>query len=471
MDKYGVLWTRYSGSPVKLAEMTLTPSELRVTKTKEAINLGLPGISLVHDKLNHPTMVFPRTPTSNLPPQLRVLMPPRNNNPQYVILSKLLERRINIRGMPIIDQEWEMLLFAGRNGIGHVDAFKSDQDAERYYLIPSRKDLSKEGSSALWAAFKRIAEGTASNDDEIEEIIEAIGPTPGVTGFNPKLLTGITLNANGDWDGVTSPDNGTLVLAKIDTPHYPGLIPLEHLCYQYHKLAGLDIPRIWRHEFEFKSEKVSVMATERFDRHHGLPIPLESLYSILQSGSPGKFFDTTDGSMEDVWKALKLVSENSTLDRADLFTRLVMSFLTGNGDLHLENWAILGANGNARLSPVFDPAPMRAYRGMRANHDILSAISFSGIGGMGDLGDLPFAQAGKTPDNLFEKICEFGVHMGMSAKHCRDRVAELVNITKDYPDHAASTIKASVNQYYKPKSPDIDGFITTLGQMRDACRK
>jgi alcohol dehydrogenase len=35
-----------------------------------------------------------------------------------VILSKLLSRHIDTRGMPIIEQEWEMLLFAGRNGIG-----------------------------------------------------------------------------------------------------------------------------------------------------------------------------------------------------------------------------------------------------------------------------------------------------------------------------------------------------------------
>jgi serine/threonine-protein kinase HipA len=466
MDKYGVIWTRVTGQPLKLAEMVLTPSELRITKTTEAIQLGLPGVSILHDKMNQATIIFHRTQNSSLPPQLKALMPPRTNNPQYAILSKLLERHINVRGMPIIEQEWEMLLFAGRDAIGHLDVFKSDKEAERYYSAPIRPDLDLNGASALWLRFKRIAENSGTEDDDIDEILETVGPTPGVTGFNPKLLTSIVLDNQKQWDGRLSEKTGTHVLAKIDTPIYPGIISLERLCYHYHERAGLVVPQLWSRNFNFSNESVNVLAAKRFDRaDDGRPVPIESLWSVLRTGTPSKFYSTTDASMEDVWKAVNLLSVNTSADRIDLFKRFVLSFLTGNGDLHLENWSILGSHECARLSPVYDPAPMRAYRSPRSNHDILSALSFSGIGGMDNL---PYAMDGKTPDDLFMKVCDFGYNIGLSRPHSRNLVIEMLEVTADYIGEAIETIEAARTHHYRPKAPDIDGFATTLKDVRKA---
>jgi len=187
MDKFGVIWTRYGGQPCKLADMVLTPSELRITKHPDAV--GLPGPSLIHDKLGISTIEYKRDQWRHLPPQLEALLPPSNrDNPQRVILSKLLSRHIDTRGMPIIEQEWEMLLFAGRNGIGHLDVFPSDQIAERIYAKAPLPTIKASAASDLWATFKRIAEDTAKDDNEIDEIVQAIGPTPGISGFNPKLF-------------------------------------------------------------------------------------------------------------------------------------------------------------------------------------------------------------------------------------------------------------------------------------------
>lgn len=47
-----------------------------------------------------------------------------------------------------------------------------------------------------------------------------------------------------------------------------------------------------------------------------------------------------------------------------------MALLTGNGDRHLDNLALLGGARDARLAPVYDPVPMRAW----ARHDLRFAI-------------------------------------------------------------------------------------------------
>ena len=48
----------------------------------------------------------------------------------------------------------------------------------------------------------------------------------------------------------------------------------------------------------------------------------------------------------------------------------LLALMTGSGDPHLENLGLLGGFDRARLAPVFDPAPMRAWR----RHNIQMAI-------------------------------------------------------------------------------------------------
>ena len=56
--------------------------------------------------------------------------------------------------------------------------------------------------------------------------------------------------------------------------------------------------------------------------------------------------------------------------KKELYRRYLMAMLTGNGDMHLENISFLGGTRGTTLSPVYDPAPMRAW----PQHDVRSAI-------------------------------------------------------------------------------------------------
>ncbi|MDP2433059.1 MAG: hypothetical protein Q8O33_13670, partial [Pseudomonadota bacterium] len=123
MDRYGVIWTRATGTPVKIADMTLTPRELRIAKTQAATEGNVPGVSLLHDLSRIPQIEYLRTENHQLPPQLAALLPPNDaHNPQRRILAALLERGVDVRGMPLLEKDWHMLMFAGRNGAPGFDS-------------------------------------------------------------------------------------------------------------------------------------------------------------------------------------------------------------------------------------------------------------------------------------------------------------------------------------------------------------
>lgn len=48
-DRHAVIWTRISGTPVKMASIVTTARECRITYTKAFVDSGLPGLSLLAD--------------------------------------------------------------------------------------------------------------------------------------------------------------------------------------------------------------------------------------------------------------------------------------------------------------------------------------------------------------------------------------------------------------------------------------
>lgn len=468
MDHYAAIWTLAGGSPQKLADMVLTASELRVTKTPEAIALNLPGLSLLHDKAGLAQVVYARSASHHLPPQLEALLPPRDHtNPQRRILAALLDRTLNTRGMPVIEQEWHMLMLAGRNGLGHLDVFRSDDQARDAYAAGANQRASGLNGSALWSAFRRFVQDTASEAEEAA-VIETVGPTPGVSGFVPKLLSHAVLEADGAWRGHTDSTGraGVPVIVKLEREAYPGLLGLEELAYRHHRQAGFAVPRTWLQTLELHGERIPLLAIERFDRVAGRPIPLESAFSLLRTGNPGKFIANTDGYMETVARIFDVL-ESPLSDKADFFRRFVMATLTGNGDLHTENLSILGGLGSHRLSPVYDPAPMRAYRG-RLNHDLLSALPFAGIGGAGVGGEvLDYAASGRTPPDLRARVIAFGAAIGIPGKPARAHIDELLAATQDFAAEAAAVLESVPDK--RPRAPDVAGFLATLAEVRAAC--
>ena len=477
-DRFAVVWTLASGAPEKLADMVLTETELRVTFSDPARDKGVPGLSMLHDMSGDSIMVYPRNGSRVLPPQLRALLPPDAAlNPQRrILLDLMLSSGRSITGLPTELQQWEMLVFAGRNAVGHIDVFENDRDAQDYYthnlasLPPT--DQSKLKDLKLWGAFRKYVAQSLPSVEE-HQLKATLGPTPGVAGFVPKMLCAIKLESDGSWKGKTTgkpvdEEGGQDVvsaLVKIEQHSYPGLLQLESLTYEYHRKAGIfDVPRTWLLETAVNNEPLIALASERFDRNHGVPLPLESMYSILHTGSPTKYLCNTDGSVEKIGEVLnKLGFPYSEVER--FYAQFVMSILTGNGDLHTENIAILTDVSESgvdryRLSPLFDPAPMRAYRG-RHSHNVLSALPFGG-------GNPAETTGSATPGNLFDRMMAAAKFMGIKHTKAKMLVMHLHQVTEPYLKDVTDLLR-SIPKGRRPNSlaPDIDGFTKTIKEVRD----
>jgi serine/threonine-protein kinase HipA len=157
---------------------------------------------------------------------------------------------------------------------------------------------------------------------------------------------------------------------KIEPPEYSGLLDLEALCLDIHREAGFEVPAYHRYD----DDGLQFLAVERFDRVDGKPIPMESLFSVIATGDH-QFRETGDILLDEIGGILERLGQVARLEKdtgEQLYRRMLMALLTGNGDLHLDNIALLGGLSDCWLAPVYDPAPMRAW----PRHNLISAIPF-----------------------------------------------------------------------------------------------
>ena len=127
-----------------------------------------------------------------------------------------------------------------------------------------------------------------------------------------------------------------------------------------------------------------------------------------------------------------------------------MALMTGNSDLHLENISFVGPKGDAKLSPVYDPAPMRAYDG----HAMVLALEF---------GQLNVNRPGRK-STLWEKLIEAGGEAGIRRDVAVGILLECSDATRGYDDLLrahATTIKQIVVQR------SIDRLATELGAEQE----
>lgn len=374
-------------------------------------------------------------PAGPLPPHLEALVPPRHTgNIQRQLQQALFARLgIELRGRPLAEQDLLSLVYWGRGGIGALDVHPDDAAAEAYYCAPPLVH-----TPADLPAILRYVRGRASAED-VEQVLAV--PVAGVPGMQPKIL----LDA---W------------LAKLTPTAFPGLLPLEALAYEVHRQAGCVVPDT--HLAEIEGEEL--LLSRRFDRDGmGIPVPLESVYAMLATRAPGRVRCNTDASQEEVFE---LLGELQKLPQGEAFRRFALALLTGNGDVHLENTSVLGTGSDAKLCPVYDPAPMRAYRG-RPSYDLLCALPFGGVGGVKPaVGMRPYADSGATPPDLLDRLIAVGAAAGLDEQQAWIEIDRSLAATEDFIESAVKVLQGAVPVGYVGRAPDIQGFAATLREIR-----
>ena len=374
-DKHAVIWTRTKDGPLKMADLVVTSEQTRFSYTKEFIDYDADydskdlagGVSLLAPPQQYKTEQVTYIAKDAIPlyPRLMSMLPARNEtNIQRRLYTRILEKS-ELPPKPGIDTDWEILLLSAHNGIGHLDIFRDDLVAENYYNNPEQRSLLT-SRSAYWKQIQAEIKNTVYDIDE-SDLLDAFGPTPSVGGMIPKILVSIpdVKNWQGEFaspgtkevDGVNYVD----VILKIEPIGYEGVLTLEALCLTLHEELGFEVPQYWLS----KIDGMKVLAIKRFDRsEEGYPIPMESFYSVFAIGD--KYFQSNgDTDLEEMANRIARLGKVANMDirttLQDIYKRLIIALFTGNGDLHLENLSFLGGAENVKLSPVYDPAPMRAW--------------------------------------------------------------------------------------------------------------
>lgn len=426
MDRHAVIWTRTGTGPMKMGDLVVTDIDARFAYSEAFLASGnQDGLSLLSSPkiFGRETVVFRLRQNFPLHPRLMQFIPGHaRNNIQRRLYAKALERRAQPPS-PGFDTDWEILMLAGRNGIGHIDVFRDDVIAGEWYDRPAREKPSNTDRSAFW---KAIREDIAEDIEEIdpERIAQILGPTPSAGGMIPKLLVAIPDEER--WAGEFAPagtrhSNGKPyvdVLLKIEPREYEGVIALESLCLDVHRELGFETPRTWHTSID----GMRLLAVERFDRDkNGMPLPMESFYSVFATGDTG-FNGNEDTDIEEVGLRLEklstVVNLNQKAARREVYRRFCLAFCTGNGDMHLENLSFLGGPGKTRVAPVYDPAPMRAW----PQHNVRSSIP------------IIFEQG-----SLRENIIRVGAAFGLPYPEAAGALDEMLEATKTYTRQVMDT--------------------------------
>ena len=428
VDRQAVVWTRLGTNPLRMGQLYLTERECRFTYDVDYLATGLPGIGAIYtpEVYARDTIVRTRTDYFDFLPPIQALIPPHSeHNFQRRLVIEYLARN-GITPASGLEADWEILKVSGHGGIGHLDVFDSDEKALDWYAAPARPelfDVTQEKDFSLKNYLTWF-------DQDAEVLMQVIGPTPSVGGAIPKLLVSIPETG---WDGrIGLPARfgaqGLVdVVLKFEQPAvYPGLVELEALALDVHHEAGFNVPRHWVVEFN----GVPALAVERFDRDAGRnPLFAESLYSILASGDT-RITHNHSYSYDEVGRAIdrspiEFVTHRDAAKR-QLLARLLMAFLTGNGDLHLENLTIVGMAGELGFSPVYDPTPMRAY----SIHNMLSVMPF------GHYGETDAADG--TAVNLAVAVQNLARNLGISPATLAEMTGKALQVTEHYSERISA---------------------------------
>lgn len=96
-----------------------------------------------------------------------------------------------------------------------------------------------------------------------------------------------------------------------------------------------------------------VYLTRRVDRAENARLAMEDFCQLNERLSEDKY----KGSYEGCAKIIRKYSKARNLDLAELFSRIVFSYLIGNSDMHLKNFSLIESEPGKRdfrLSPAYD---------------------------------------------------------------------------------------------------------------------
>jgi serine/threonine-protein kinase HipA len=188
------------------------------------------------------------------------------------------------------------------------------------------------------------------SEEDLEPLAKkVIQSQTAVTGVQAKLslhITGNPIGGNerrftivGLWGGY---------LLKPPTAWYPQLPEVEDVTMHLAQLAKI---KTAPHSLIRLQSGNLAFVTKRIDRTKNGKLAMEDMCQLTERLTEDKYH----GSYEQIAKAIQRHSVTPGLDVVNFFELVLLSFLTGNADMHLKNFSLLEQPGLGMvLSPAYD---------------------------------------------------------------------------------------------------------------------
>jgi serine/threonine-protein kinase HipA len=234
------------------------------------------------------------------------------------------------------DDEFSMLLAVGGDTIGDVQVVPSGENAavnKPLFL----EDFGKVRFADLFA--------------------QAIGQQPDRAG-----LPGVQDKVSGQMLNMPVEGRSSSYILKLNPPEFPHLVENEHFFFQAAARTRLRLAEV---ELVHDSVGAAGLLVRRLDRIHdgdvGRPLAVEDACQVLGRWPGDKYVIST----EEAITGLAWHCRAPGVAVLELYRLLVFAYLTGNGDLHAKNLAIMrDPSGEWRVTPAYD-LPSSAIYGDR----------------------------------------------------------------------------------------------------------
>lgn len=220
-------------------------------------------------------------------------------------------------------------------------------------------------------------------------------------GIDRRGLPGAQEKVSGRMINVPAYARGEDIILKLAPEEYPHVVENEAYFLEVAQAVGVETVR-W--QMLEDREGAKALAVRRFDRIFGgrqtIRLAFEDAAQVLKIWPADKYNVTLDA----VADALLSLTPARPVAALALFRQVVFAVLTGNGDQHAKNLAVLATpSGERRISPAYDLPSTLPYG------DETLALSFGGS-------DRPFSR---------KKILAFATAIGLparSAEHALDQL-------------------------------------------------
>jgi serine/threonine-protein kinase HipA len=184
------------------------------------------------------------------------------------------------------------------------------------------------------------------NDQLLKELADqTINERIAITGVQPKLS--VTLEKNKENTRLTIVGLWGEYILKPQHGHFQMMPQTEDLTMH---LASLFRIPVCEHTLLKATDGSLVYLAKRFDRVKGKKVHMEDFCQLSEFLTESKY----KGSYEKIGKLILKYCTNTGLDALNYFELVLFSYLTGNNDMHLKNFAVLHEESGINLSPAFD---------------------------------------------------------------------------------------------------------------------